>query len=249
MLEDAARLVRRRVLARGYAVPGDHHQLTRQHVALEFCTQQIEGAGFRGEDYGVGSVGIGDATHRERPESVRIAGRKDAIARHHDDREGALDLAQRVGNGVDEGCGLGMRDELDDDFRVRCGLEECAFALQMHAQVAKVHQVAVVRDRNQAFGRLHADGLRIEQRRVAGGRIARVPDGHVAFEARDHIVGEDLGDEAHALNVRKVRAVCGGDAGGFLAAMLEGVEGEVGLAGCVGVIVDGDYATFFVELV
>ena len=44
-------------------------------------------------------------------------------------------------------------------------------------------------------------------------------------------------------------AVGGGDAGRFLAAMLEGVEAEIGLAGGVGMAVDGDYAAFFVELV
>ena len=31
----------------------------------------------------------------------------------------------------------------------------------------------------------------------------------------------------------------------YLPAMLEGVEGEVGLAGCVGVVVDGDDAAVF----
>jgi hypothetical protein len=31
--------------------------------------------------------------------------------------------------------------------------------------------------------------------------------------------------------------------------MLEGVEGEVGLAGGVGMVVDGDYAALFVDLV
>jgi hypothetical protein len=44
-----------------------------------------------------------------------------------------------------------------------------------------------------------------------------------------------------------VRAVGGGDAGGLLTAMLEGVEGEVGLARGVGVAVNGDYATVFAE--
>jgi hypothetical protein len=44
-----------------------------------------------------------------------------------------------------------------------------------------------------------------------------------------------------------VGAVGGSDAGGFLSAMLEGVEGEVGLAGGVGMVVDGDYAAVFAE--
>ncbi len=43
-------------------------------------------------------------------------------------------------------------------------------------------------------------------------------------------------------------AVGGGDAGRLLAAMLEGVEAEIGLAGGVGMAVNGDYAAFFAEL-
>jgi hypothetical protein len=45
-----------------------------------------------------------------------------------------------------------------------------------------------------------------------------------------------------------VLAVGGGDAGRLLAAMLEGVERQIGLAGGVGMAVNGDYAAFFAEL-
>jgi len=39
----------------------------------------------------------------------------------------------------------------------------------------------------------------------------------------------------------------GADAGGFLAAVLEGVEAEIGELGGLGVAVDGDDAAFFVK--
>jgi len=44
-------------------------------------------------------------------------------------------------------------------------------------------------------------------------------------------------------------AIGGADAGAFLAAMLEGVEAEVGELGGFGVAVDGDDAAFVVEFV
>jgi hypothetical protein len=44
-------------------------------------------------------------------------------------------------------------------------------------------------------------------------------------------------------------AVGGGNAGGLLAAMLKGVEAEVGLARGFGMAVDGDDPAFFVEFV
>ena len=131
----------------------------------------------------------------------------------------------------------------------RGGLEVSAVALQPRAHVAQVDQVAVVGDGDQALGRVHADGLGIEQRRVAGGGVARVADGHVAGQLGQHVVGKDLRDQAHALDVGQMLAVGGGDAGRLLPAMLQRVEAEIGLARGVGMAVDGDDAALFVELV
>ena len=150
------------VLAAGHTVFRHHHQFARQHVALVLGAQQIEGAGLRGEHNRVGPVWILDAPHRKRPEAARIARGKDAVARHHHDRESAFDLAQRVGNRIDERAGLRVRNQLHDDFGVGRGLEVSAVALQPCAHVAQIHQVAVVRDRDQALGRVHADRLRIQ---------------------------------------------------------------------------------------
>jgi hypothetical protein len=76
-----------------------------------------------------------------------------------------------------------------------------------------------------------------------------VADGHGAGELGEDVVGEDFRDQAHALDVGETLTVGGGDAGGFLAAMLEGVEAEIDLTGSVGMAVDGDYAAFFAKLV
>ena len=156
---------------------------------------------------------------------------------------------ERVGDGVDERGRVGVRDQLDDDFGVAGGLEECAFALEAGAHVAEVDQVAVVGDGDEALGGIDADGLGVQQRRVAGGRVAGVADGHFAGQAGEHFVGEDVGDEAHALDVGEIGVVGGGDAGGLLSAMLEGVEREIGLAGGVGMAVDGDDSALFAEFV
>ena len=53
-----------------------------------------------------GPSGFRDAAHGERAEAVRIARGKDAVARHHDDGEGAVDLRERVGDGVDQRAGV-----------------------------------------------------------------------------------------------------------------------------------------------
>ena len=106
MFEDAARLRDAGgVLAAGDAVFGDHDEFAGEHVALVLGAQQVEGAGLGGEDDGVGAVGIADAAHGERPEAARIARGEDAVAGHHDDGEGAVDLGERVGDGIDQRAG------------------------------------------------------------------------------------------------------------------------------------------------
>ena len=142
-----------------------------------------------------------------------------------------------------------MRDELDDDFGIRCGLEVSAVALQPRAHIAQVHQVAVVRNRDQAFGGIHANGLRIQQCRVAGGGVAGVADGHGAGQLLQHVVGKDLRDQTHALDVGKVLAVGRGNAGRLLSAMLQARRGRDRPARCIGMAVNGDDAALFAQLV
>jgi hypothetical protein len=67
-------------------------------------------------------------------------------------------------------------------------------------------------------------------------------------ELGDYVVGEDFRNQAHPFDVGEVCPVGGGDTGGLLAAMLEGVEAKIRLAGGVWVAVDGDYAALFVQL-
>ena len=78
---------------------------------------------------------------------------------------------------------LRVGDELDDDFGVGGGLEVGSGAFETGADVAEVHQVAVVGDGDEALGGLDADGLGVEQCGVAGGGVAGVADGHVRREA------------------------------------------------------------------
>ena len=82
-----------------------------------------------------------------------------------------------------------VRDQLDDDLRVAGRLEVGALAFELVPQIAEVDQVAVVRDGDQAPGRIDADGLRIQQGGVAGGRIASVADGQLAGQLGEHVFG------------------------------------------------------------
>ena len=71
----------------------------------------------------------------------------------------------------------------------------------------------------------------------------------MGFEVLDLAFIEDFGDEAHAGDAFDVMAVGNGDSGGFLAAVLLGVEAEVGAADAVGVTPEAEDAAFFLFFV
>ena len=88
-------------------------------------------------------------------------------------------------------------DEMHNDFGVAGGLEDGAGLLQAGAYFQRIGEVAVVRQRDLALVALHHDGLRIEQRGVAGGGVASVADGQRAGNTRQRVGIEDVGDQPH----------------------------------------------------
>ena len=117
------------------------------------------------------------------------------------------------------------------------------------AQLAGVGEIAVVRQRQLALVAIDDDGLGVDQRGVAGGGVARVADGGGAGQARQHRGLEDFLHQAHALFEVQRGAVGGDDAGGFLAAMLQGVEAEIGELGGFGVAEDAADTAVIVKLI
>ena len=136
VLEDAARLRQAaRILAAGHAV-----LQTPSPVRRAACRAQTRREADRRRrtrrrrQWCRGRLGIFHAPHREWTKAARIACGENAVARHHDNRERAFNLRERVGDAVHECAGLGVRDELDDDFGIGSGLEIRAVALQPGAQ-------------------------------------------------------------------------------------------------------------------
>ena len=156
-----------------------------------------------------------------------IAHGEDAVVAHHHQRKCAFDAPQRIGHGFGQGVLLGKRDQVNDDFGVAVGLKNRALALQPRAHLHGVDQVAVVRHGNRSFVRLHQNRLRIQQRRVSGGRVARVADGQRAAHFREHIFGEDVGHRAHGLVRARSQAIGSDDPRRFLPAMLQRVQPQV----------------------
>ena len=82
-------------------------------------------------------------------------------------------------------------------------------------------------DGEAARGELGEQRLDVAQGGLAGGRIADVADAGIAGEAADHLVLVEIaGDMAHRAVGVEDAAVEGGDAGRFLAAMLERMQAQ-----------------------
>ena len=70
-----------------------------------------------------------------------------------------------------------------------------------------------------------------------------------AGQAAQHLRREDIGDVAHGFVAVNLAAVARGDAGAFLAAMLQRIQAQIGEVGGFGMAVDGEDAAFLVEFV
>ena len=87
--------------------------------------------------------------------------------------------------------------------------------------------------------------LHVAQDGGAGRGVADMADGEVAGQALDHLAaGEGVADQAEPPLRVKPGAVEGDDAGGLLAAMLQGVQPERGDGGGFRVAEDAEHAAF-----
>ena len=107
-----------------------------------------------------------------------------------------------------------------------------------------------MRHRHAAEGEIREQRLDVAGHRRTRGRIAVVADGNGALEAFDRLlIAEGLADLARPAQAVELLAVGGDDAGGLLAAMLEGMQAERGMRGRVGMAGDAEHPAFLMQLV
>ena len=99
------------------------------------------------------------------------------------------------------------------------------------AQLDRVGEVAVVGQGERARGGGAQRRLGVAPHVRAGRRVADVAQGDVAAQALEGLLGEHLRDEALILVHEDLLAIRRRNTGALLAAVLQGVEGEVGQAG------------------
>ena len=137
---------------------------------------------------------------------------------------------------------------MKDDLGVGGRLADRAFADEFAAQRQAVGQIAVMADREAAGLEFGEQRLDVAQHGLAGGRIAHMADGAVAGQALDRRALEKvIADQAQSALGVEARAVEADDAGGLLAAMLQGVQAERGDRGGVGMIENAENAAFLAQ--
>jgi hypothetical protein len=94
------------------------------------------------------------------------------------------------------------------------------------AQLAGIGEVAIVRDREPAAGKVCENRLHVPQHGAALRRVPIVTDGGVAGEARPEVTPEMLTYHAQMTFRGESLAVKGNHPAGFLPAMLEGMQTE-----------------------
>ena len=138
---------------------------------------------------------------------------------------------------------------MKDDLGVAAGLKNRAVAYELIAQLARVDEVAVVRDGDLPVRAIDQDRLGVLQPAFASCRVSRVTDRDVAGQRVQRALVERIGHVAHRARYPDQGAVGGRDAGALLTAMLQRVEAEVGEVRRLGMAEDPEDAALVLELV
>ncbi len=221
-----------------------HDQLAGLHFAEILGADQVEGAALGGDH-----PTLFQPAQTQGPEAIGVARRHHALLGQQHDRERAAHPIQGVNDPRQEAVRAGMGDQMDDHLAVGRGLEDRAVRLQLVAEHGGIDQIPVVGQGEVPEGKIHNQRLDILEMAVPGGGIAVVTDGHVAGQALQHLLGIDVRHEAHRLFLVEVLAVRGDDAGAFLAAVLQGIEAQVGQVGRFLVAIDPEHPALVAKFV
>ena len=158
-----------------HALVVEHYDFAVLHVADVLRADDVEGAGFRGQD----RMPIEPADD-QRTNAEGIAGAEQLFVGKTDERIGAFELAQPLDEPVDEAIALRLGDQMQDDLGIGGRLHERAFTHQMAAQGEAVGQVAVVSHGKAAAVELCEQRLHVAQNCLAGGGVTHMPHGRTA---------------------------------------------------------------------
>ena len=204
------------------AVRVDPNDLARPEFANIFRADGREGARFGSEHVAAARK----TAVAQWPHAPRIAKRVERFRRRHDDRIRAFGARHHVADPRDHVGARGLHDRFREHFGIRRRLQHRRRE-QTFAQVVRIRQVSVVRERDLTEVRVLEQRLCVDDDRGAGRRIPRVTDRDVPGEPAEHVFIEDARDQTHLAMTHDRGAVRYRDAGRFLTAMLQRVQPEI----------------------
>ena len=104
----------------------DDDDLAGFDVADEFGADDVERAGFAGQDPGIAALGVLQLAKDEGADAHWVAGADQGLVGEGDQGIGADDLFEGVDQAVDDGGIFAHGDEVDEDLAVHGGLEQAA---------------------------------------------------------------------------------------------------------------------------
>jgi len=223
----------------------EHDDFARFDVTDEFRADDIERAGLRGQDRATVEF-----AQDQRTDAKRIAGADQLLVGQRHQRIGAFEGAQRLDEAVDKAAAAGLRHQMQDHFGVGGGLHHGAAAHQFAAQGQAVGEIAVMADGKAAGVELGKQRLHIAQDGCACRGVADMTDRDAAGQAFDDLAaGEGVADQPQPPLGMKPGSIVGDDAGGLLAAVLQGVETQSGDGGRRGMAKNAEHAALLAQRV
>lgn len=211
--------------------------LARLDLAYVAGAADVERGGLGGDH----PAALQPAEH-QRADALRVTGGVERVLVHEDEGEGALDVGEHLGGGFLDGEGLVVLVALPGEQRGHQvgvvgrgdlgGTAVLAREVGDHLrELGGVDQVPVVAEGDRAVRGGTERRLRVLPHRGAGGGVAGMTDRDMALERTQRRFVEDLRDQSHVLEDQDLGPVAHCDARGFLSAVLQGIQSEIGELG------------------
>ena len=212
-------------------------------VAHVLRADDVERAGLGRQD----RAAVELAEH-QRPDAERIARADQFLVGQADEGVGAFEHAQALDETVDEAVAVRAGHEMKDHLGVGGRLHHGAFAHELAAQRDAIGEIAVMADGKAAGIEFGEQRLDVAQDGFAGRRIAHMADRGGAGQAIDDLTpGEGVADQPEPPFGMEPLAVEGDDTGGFLAAVLQGMQAERRDRRGVRMAENAEYAALFAQ--
>ena len=199
-------------------------QFTGLHIVAVAGTDDVEATGFTAH-HPLGLLGFPDQTEHQGADAVAIPQGEQTLRSADHQTEGPATAGGGAANGGIPTLAAIHRllEGKGDQFRIGGGGELAGEMAERLPQLGRVHQIAVVgQGEGTEAGHQH-HGLGIADLAAAGGGISIVANRQFTGHALEHVLVEHLAHQPHVLVEPHMGAIEHGDAGRFLAAVLQGV--------------------------